>query len=247
MESLVAVLAVIAGIGLGWMMASRRRATPAAVTVAHVSLEGLRAVGELTVFRAITKEIVTETDYSFGEFGRKYLRWVFSQKKLAMIFEFQIDFKYDLKSPDFVVSDLRDALGNEITELRLPPVQAEISVRNLRFYDEQRSKFMPWLLPDLLNGAFGPGFSEEDKNRLLDGAVNHARGHAQQLIEQLRPEVENAARATLVPLARSLGVAAPRIAFAREVLEIDRTGEMRRLPGATGAESRAASASDELQ
>ena len=232
MESLVALLAVIVGVGLGWIIASRRRPAPAPLTVAHVSLEGLRAVGELTVFRAITKEIVTETDYSFGEFGRKYLRWAFSQKKLAMIFEFQIDFKYDLKSPDFVVSDLRDALGNEITELRLPPVQAEISVRNLRFYDEQRSKFMPWLLPDLLNGAFGPGFSEEDKNRLLDGAVNHARGHAQQLIEQLRPEVESAARATLLPLARSLGVAAPRIAFAREVLEIDRTGEMRRLPSA---------------
>jgi hypothetical protein len=234
MESLIALLAVLVGVGLGWVIAARRRPAPAPSTVAHVSLEGLRAVGELTVFRAITKEIVTETDYSFGEFGRKYLRWAFSQKKLAMIFEFQIDFKYDLKSPDFVVSDLRDALGNEITELRLPPVTAEISVRNLRFYDEQRSKFMPWLLPDLLNGAFGPGFSEEDKNRLLDGAVNHARGHAQALIEQLRPEVETAARATLVPLARSLGVTTPRIAFAREVLEIDRTGEMRRLPGATG-------------
>ena len=27
---------------------------------------------------------------------------------------------------------------------------------------------MPWLLPDLLNGALGPSFSEEDKNRLLE-------------------------------------------------------------------------------
>jgi len=229
MDAAIALVAVIVGVGLGWLLAARRRAPVTPTTVAHVSLEGLRAVGELTVFRALTKEIVTETDYSFGEFGRKYLRWVFSQKKLAMIFEFQIDFKYDLKSPDFVVSDLRDPLGNDITELRLPPVQAEISVRNLRFYDEQRSKFMPWLLPDLLNGAFGPGFNEEDKNRLLDGAISHARGHAQQLIEQLRPEVEAAARTTLVPLARSLGVTMPRIAFAREVLEIDRTGEMRRL------------------
>jgi hypothetical protein len=36
-------------------------------------------------------------------------------------------------------------------------------MRSLRFYDEPHSKFMLWLLPDLLNGAFGPNFSEEDK------------------------------------------------------------------------------------
>ncbi len=78
---------------------------------------------------------------------------------------------------------------------RLPPIKAEISVRSLRFYDEQRSKFMPWLLPDLLNGAFGPGFNEEDKNRLLQGAAEHAKAHAHQLIEQLRDEVEASAPA----------------------------------------------------
>ncbi|MCS6996469.1 MAG: hypothetical protein NZ533_05860, partial [Casimicrobiaceae bacterium] len=96
MESLAIVLSwmLAAGLGAGlavWFLRERRpgKAPP---TLAQVSLEGLRAVGELTVFRAITKEIVTETDYSFGEFGRKYLRWAFSQKKLAMIFEFQIDF-----------------------------------------------------------------------------------------------------------------------------------------------------------
>jgi Fe-S cluster assembly iron-binding protein IscA len=80
-------------------------------TDSHISLEGMRAVGELSVFKAITKEIVTETDYSFGEFGRKYLRWAFSQKKLAMIFEFQIDFRYDLRSSQFVIQN--DARGNQ--------------------------------------------------------------------------------------------------------------------------------------
>ncbi|MGL4233734.1 MAG: DUF4230 domain-containing protein, partial [Casimicrobium sp.] len=175
----VLLFAIAAGVAVGWFVARRNRAARANETVSHVSLEGLRAVGELSVFKAITKEIVTETDYSFGEFGRKYLRWAFSQKKLAMIFEFQIDFRYDLRSPQFQI----DASGAQ-TKIQLPPVKAEISVRSLRFYDEQRSKFMPWLLPDLLNGAFGPGFSEEDKNRLLEGAAAHAKAHAHQLIEQ---------------------------------------------------------------
>jgi hypothetical protein len=219
------LLALTIGAGLGWLVTRKRGGVLANATHAHVSLEGMRAVGELSVFKAITKEIVTETDYSFGEFGRKYLCWAFSQKKLAMIFEFQIDFRYDLRSPQFVIQN--DAGG---TQLQLPPVRAEISVRSLRFYDEQRSKFMPWLLPDLLNGAFGPGFSEEDKNRLLEGAAEHAKIHAHELVEQLRPEVETSARATLGSLATSLGAKNPQLSFSGNVIEIDRTRELSLLP-----------------
>jgi Protein of unknown function (DUF4230) len=224
--TLIALLLALAiGAGVGWFVSRRNRSSRANETISHVSLEGLRAVGELSVFKVITKEIVTETDYSFGEFGRKYLRWAFSQKKLAMIFEFQIDFRYDLRSPQFQI----DASGEQ-TQIQLPPVKAEISVRSLRFYDEQRSKLMPWLLPDLLNGAFGPGFSEEDKNRLLDGACAHAKSHAHTLIEQLRGEVEASARATLVPLAQSFGATRPQLTFRDKVIEIDKTSELRTLP-----------------
>ncbi len=227
--SLSALLIALAIGAIGGWLWSRRSASSAAVVTSHVSLEGLRAVGELSVFKAITKEIVTETDYSFGDFGRKYLRWAFSQKKLAMIFEFQIDFRYDLRSPQFHI----DTTGSQ-TRIQLPPVKAEISVRSLRFYDEQRSKFMPWLLPDLLNGAFGPGFSEEDKNRLLDGASAHAKTHAHQLIEQLRGEVEASARATLVPLAQSFGAKQPQLTFNASVIEVDKTSEMRKLSSSSG-------------
>lgn len=225
MDSLLTWVALLAatafGIVFGWAYARRNRSNRANETISHVSLEGMRAVGELSVFKAITKEIVTETDYSFGEFGRKYLRWAFSQKKLAMIFEFQIDFRYDLRSPQFQI----DASATQ-TNIRLPPVKAEISVRSLRFYDEQRSKFMPWLLPDLLNGAFGPGFNEEDKNRLLEGACAHAKAHAHQLIEQLRGEVEASARATLTPLAQSFGAIRPVLMFSQSVIEIDSTNAL---------------------
>lgn len=228
MDSMFVLIGVFAGALAGWLIA-RRAARPAATaTHAHVSLEGMRAVGELSVFKAITKEIVTETDYSFGEFGRKYLRWAFSQKKLAMIFEFQIDFRYDLRSPDFRIEGAGDDAGRS-ARLHLPPVKAEISVRSLRFYDEQRSKLMPWLLPDLLNGAFGPGFTEEDKNRLLEGAAAHAKSHAQALIEQLRPEVEASARATLIPLAQALGARNAQLSFHGNVLELNHAQSLKAL------------------
>jgi len=227
MDILLTLVAVLLGGGAGWFFASKSR--PAAnQTHAHTSLEGMRAVGELSVFKAITKEIVTETDYSFGEFGRKYLRWAFSQKKLAMIFEFQIDFRYDLRSPDFRIESADGGEGRN-ARLHLPPVKAEISVRSLRFYDEQRSKLMPWLLPDLLNGAFGPGFTEEDKNRLLEGAALHAKSHAHALIEQLRPEVEASARATLLPLAHALGVRNAQLSFHGNVLEVNHAQTMKAL------------------
>jgi len=102
-------------------------------------------------------------------------------------------------------------------------------VRSLRFYDEQRSKFLPWLLPDLLNGAFGPGFSEEDKNRLLEGAAAHAQSHAHALIEQLRPEVEASARATLLPMAHALGVKNAALTFSGDIIEMNRSKDLRAL------------------
>ena len=224
MDILFTLLAVTLGGGIGWLIARKPWLARADETRSHVSLEGMRAVGELSVFKVITTEIVTETDYSFGEFGRKYLRWAFTQKKLAMIFEFQIDFRYDLRSPQFSI-----AMTEAAAQLTLPPVRAEISVRSLRFYDEQRSKLMPWLLPDLLNGAFGPGFTEEDKNRLLEGAAAHAQSHAHTLIEQLRPEVEASARATLLPIAYSLGVKNVQLTFSGNIVEINRANDLKAL------------------
>ncbi len=229
MDILFTLLAVAAGASIGWLIARKPWPARANDTHSHVSLEGMRAVGELSVFKVITKEIVTETDYSFGEFGRKYLRWAFSQKKLAMIFEFQIDFRYDLRSPQFSI------VATESAQLTLPPVRAEISVRSLRFYDEQRSKLMPWLLPDLLNGAFGPGFTEEDKNRLLEGAAAHAQSHAHTLIEQLRPEVEASARATLLPIAYSLSVKNVQLTFSGNIVEISRANDLKALSRDSGA------------
>ncbi len=233
MDILFTLLAIAVGAGIGWLLAKKTWFARVNQTHAHVSLEGMRAVGELSVFKVITKEIVTETDYSFGEFGRKYLRWAFSQKKLAMIFEFQIDFRYDLRSPQFSI-ETADAPNGRAARLSLPPVKAEIGVRSLRFYDEQRSKLMPWLLPDLLNGAFGPGFTEEDKNRLLEGAAAHAQSHARTLIEQLRPEVEASARATLLPIAHSLGVANAQITFSDNIVEINRANDLKALSKGAG-------------
>ena len=49
-------------------------------------------IGELRVYRAYMKEIVTSVDHVWGDIGKKYFSWMLSEKKLAMVFEFEIDF-----------------------------------------------------------------------------------------------------------------------------------------------------------
>src|SRR4030042_968680 len=132
----------------------------------YSSIDELRSVGELVVFKIVTKEIVTATEQWFGEWGTKYFQWLASTKKMALIFEFDINFRYDLQSPDFVIQ----AEGGASYRLRMPKCFYDIYIRDINFYDEQNAKFLPWLVPDLLNRAFGPAFDESDKNRLKEEA-----------------------------------------------------------------------------
>jgi len=167
----------------------------------HASIEELRSVGELVVFKMITKEIVTAADHWFGEFGKRYLAWLLSNKKMAMIFEFEIDFRYDLRSADFVI----EAAGGDSYRLKMPKCFYQTHIRDVCFYDEQNSKLLPWLIPDLLNRAFGPGFNESDKNRLKEEARQQAGFMARDFVEKMRSEVQDSAKKTLETLGRALG------------------------------------------
>lgn len=168
----------------------------------YSSIEQLRSVGELVAFKMVTKEIVTASQHWLGDIGKKYFQWFVSTKKMAMIFEFDIDFRYNLRSPDFKVEQAND----DSYLLKMPPCLYQVHIRDISFYDEQNSKFLPWLLPDLLNRAFGSGFSEDDKNQLKEEAKNQAAKLAEAVVAKLQSEVENSARQTLLALTRNLGV-----------------------------------------
>ncbi len=167
----------------------------------HASIEELRSVGELVAFKMITKEIVTAADHWFGEWGRRYLKWLLSEKKMAMIFEFEIDFRYDLRSNDFVI----EQTGEREYRLGMPKCFYQTHIRDVSFYDEQSSKLLPWLIPDLLNRAFGPGFSETDKNRLKEEAKQQAGHMAKDFVDKMRSEVQSSAKQTLETLGKAFG------------------------------------------
>ncbi len=167
----------------------------------HSSIEEIRSVGELVVFKMITKEIVTAADHWFGDFGKRYLTWLLSNKKMAMIFEFEIDFRYDLRSNDFIIEQTEA----QTYRLKMPKCFYQTHIRDVNFYDEQSSKLLPWLIPDLLNRAFGPAFSEADKNRLKEEAKQQASHMAGDFVEKMRSEVQNSATKTLETLGKALG------------------------------------------
>ncbi len=194
------VLAVIVGMVLFFYL-RKKTGKPAKETRIFSSIERLRAIGQLSVYKVMTKEIVTETDHSWGEIGARYLSWVLSNKKMAMIFEFVIDFRYNLQSPDFEISET----GPSEFVISMPPCDYEVHIRDIRFYDEQGSKLFPWLLPDLLNGFLGNGFSEEDKNKLVNAAKKHAENQALELINNIQSEVQKSAKSTLESISRAFG------------------------------------------
>jgi len=194
----IAVLLVGLVIALYALLRSRRARRT--ITI-HSTIQHMRSIGHLSVFKVYTKEIVTQMDHTWGEFGTKYLSWALSGRKMAMIFEFEIDFRYDLRRPEFQIREQPD--GGYVIEM--PPCLHEVHIRDIRFYDEQRSRFLPWLLPDLVSGFVGGQFTEAEKNRLVSAAREHAEGQAAELIGNLQSEVQSSAKATLQSISKAFG------------------------------------------
>lgn len=207
----IVIATLVASLAVALLALLRSRRARRGISI-HSTIQHMRSIGHLSVFKVYTKEIVTQTDHTWGEFGAKFLSWAISGKKMAMIFEFEIDFRYDLRRPDFRIEESSER-GYTIV---MPPCFHEVHIRNISFYDEQRSRFLPWLLPDLVSGFLGGGFTEADKNRLVAAARGHAETQAAELIGNLQSEVQNSAKATLQSISKAFGAEDVSFEFAPE-------------------------------
>ena len=176
---------------------------------AVASIEELKAIGVLSAFKAVTKEIVTARDHLLGDLGKRYLEWLVTSRKMAMIFEFDIDFQYDLRDPAFAVAEE----GPGRYRLQMPRCDYVVHVRNVTFYDEQGGKLLPIILPDVVNRILGGGFNEVDRNKLMEEAKGQAEALAENLARRLSSEVQTSARQTMEMLAKSFGAQAVRVVF----------------------------------
>ncbi len=166
----------------------------------HSSIQKMQSLGSLSVYKVLTKEIVTASDHLFGKFGEKYFSWLISKKKLAMIFTFDIDFSYDLRDDQFKI----ETLGEDRYKFYMPECNYSLSIKEISFYDEQNGKLLPWLLPDLISGVFSNGFDENDRNMLIKEAKKQVSAIANGMMLQLQSDVQSSAQNTLEQIAYAL-------------------------------------------
>ena len=205
------ILGIAGAIGIRKMYHKRSSKSSVQEHQIYSFVENMKSVGELVVFKAFTKEIVTAAKHWFGDAGKRYLTWLVSNKKMAIVFEFEINFWYELKSPDFTVTDA----GEGKFDIKMPQCLYDISIRRISLYDQQKAKLLPWLLPGLVSEFFGTSFNEEEHNRLMDEALKQASLMANQLINRLSSEIEKSARQNMETLAKSFGAKSVLLDFSK--------------------------------
>lgn len=150
----------------------------------------LTRIGELRVYRAYMKEIVTSVDHVWGEIGKKYFSWMLSEKKLAMVFEFEVDFVYNLFSKDFKVEQNQSGLT-----VTMPRCKYDVKIKDFYFYDEQGTRLK--ILPEFLSSIFDGGVSEDEKNELVKMAIKQVEEIAKKVARNIQSDVDKTTRVTI--------------------------------------------------
>lgn len=186
-----------------WKFARRGRSgrKEAEVVSRESFITSMKAMGELNAFRIMTKEVITASDHWFGEFGRKYLKWLLSEQRITLVIEFDVDFRYDLNDPQFNI--IRRTEGDFL--LIVPPCRHEVRIRDMHIHSEDRTELMPWLMPEVIGRVFTGGFSVEAKNKLISETKSQASLFAGELVARTTAEAERSAAGTLSRLAQGLG------------------------------------------
>ena len=150
----------------------------------------LTRIGELRVYRAYMKEIVTSVDHVWGEIGKKYFSWMLSEKKIAMVFEFEVDFVYNLLSKDFKVEQNQSSIS-----VIMPKCKYDVKIKDFYFYDEQGTRLK--ILPEFLSSIFDGGVSENEKNELVKMAIKQVKEISKKVASNIQSDVDNTTRETI--------------------------------------------------
>lgn len=195
------LLAVCAILGVMVLVLRSKARGSSAAALPGGGVEGLRRVGELVVLRACWSIPAIGEDHIFGDVGKRFLSWLWSQNKTIMIFRFEIRFKYNLRDPQSVAV----AAGLPGTlEVAIGEPSYDINLADVRFYHTEKGQLLDWLLPRAIN-IFQSDMADQTRQKILDAAQESARREAEQHAKQLSPEARHSAETILTALGRSAG------------------------------------------
>lgn len=142
--------------------------------------------------------------------------WSLSERQIALIFEFEITFLYDLRDKNFEII----VLDNDYYKIIMPECKYKHSIIDMKFYDEKNAKFLPFLLPDSINST-GLSFSENDKNKLIREAKEEVKELSLNLIRNLESKIHKSARDTLEAIAKGFGAKKVEFEFKDNTQKLD--------------------------
>ena len=150
----------------------------------HSILERFKEIAELSVLRAYTKEIVTEST------GDKY--FVVRGKKLLLICEFEIEYRYNMAN---IKIEKQETNSYRII---MPPFIIKVIPGPQTAYHEEKGRIFGFI-------PIG-GLSLEERNSLSERARKNAEKQAEKLSIELTGKIENAAERTLRSLFNAVDV-----------------------------------------
>jgi len=157
-------------------------------------VDRIREIGELVALTAFYKDIATKK-------STNKIWDLLGGKKMAVISEFDLEYRYDLH-----IADIKES--NDKVKITMPICSTKVSTGEIEIYDEQSPSLFGIPIP-LTN------FSIEDRNTLIAGARESATDTARKKTDELLPKIEKSARDTLTTLLEASGVENIEIEFTR--------------------------------
>ena len=157
-------------------------------------VDRIREMGDLVALTAFYKDIATKKSTN--------KLWDFlGGKKMAVISEFDLEYRYDLHK-----AEIKESMDK--VKITMPICSTKVSTGDIEIYDEQSPNLFGIPIP-LTN------FSVDDRNALIAGARESATTTARKKTDELLPKIEKSARDTLTTLLQASGVENIEIEFTR--------------------------------
>lgn len=153
----------------------------------------VRNIGELVVMKAVLKEIVTT------EINRENLS---IPKKAALIFKFDLNFKYDLRQKEFSI----ERVDVERVRIVMPPVKVDFHIRDLIVYDKQPGQKWFQTYP----------ITVQEENELIQQARASAEKQVSEFVTEYRAQYRASAESIMKLLAEGFGYRTVTVEFQGE-------------------------------